>query len=316
LSYDEKYQLRHLAYQADMNIDPRHLAQLSAIVEEESFQLAAERMGLTQPAISRNMRGLEARLGSPLFERSGKRSLPTALAKRLARTGMAIRAAQSEAEMDASLMAEGKRGIVRIGAPPIVAGRYLTQILIQFLEEKPGWRVDLKVGLVPELRSMLSRGRVDIVSGPRDVMNADTGITVSPLVEARIGILCRVNHPLVHQTKVSPKHLQSHSWLAHSRDSLLRQQTEMALLESGVEKLDIVCEVGAISAALEIVSSTDLLTAMPVKMTLPHLEDRLKFLEFDHPLFHRPIGLSTRRNAQLDEGAKWLIDRFRCRGAT
>ena len=77
-----------------MKLDPKHLAQLSVIVEAGSFQSAADRLGVTQPALSRNMRALEGRLGTPVFKREGRRSVPNSLGLRLARNGLAIRLAE------------------------------------------------------------------------------------------------------------------------------------------------------------------------------------------------------------------------------
>jgi DNA-binding transcriptional LysR family regulator len=52
-----------------MKFDPRQLAHLSMVVEAGSFQAAADRLGITQPALSRNLKLLEERIGAPLFQR-------------------------------------------------------------------------------------------------------------------------------------------------------------------------------------------------------------------------------------------------------
>ncbi|PHP27707.1 LysR family transcriptional regulator [Limimaricola cinnabarinus] len=294
-----------------MKIDPRHLAQLAAILEAGSFQAAADELGLTQPALSRNMRMLEARLDAPIFERSGKRSLPTALGRRLARSGLAIRAAEEQAGVQASLWAEGRRGELRLGAPPIVSGRFLTKAISRFLVAHPSWTLDLQVGLVPELQAMLARGRIDLLIGPQSLVDQEARLDFEPLIDDRIGVLCRADHPLTRIDRLTARHLETQSWLVHSRGSLLRQQTEAALLAAGLEKIRIGCEAGATGSALEIVAATDLLTAMPVAMTCPYLEGRLTFLSFDHPLFRRPIGIMRRRGSVLDSGAQWLVEHLR-----
>ena len=125
-----------------MKLDPRHLAQLSAIVEAGSFQLAAERQGLTQSALSRNMKTLEDRLGTPLFQRDGRRSEPNGVALRLAKSGLAIRMAQEQASGHADNIASGEAGELRLGAPPIVAGKYLTDVLASFINENPSCTMD------------------------------------------------------------------------------------------------------------------------------------------------------------------------------
>ncbi|WP_415404639.1 LysR family transcriptional regulator [Tateyamaria sp. SN3-11] len=289
-----------------MKLDPKHLAQLSIIVEAGSFQTASDRIGLTQPALSRNMKALEERLGAALFNRDGRKSVPNALAHRLARNGQAIRLAEEQAGVLAEQSARGAVGELRIGAPPIVAGRFLSTSLAQFMRENPDCVVELRTGLVYELRSMVERGQVDVVFGPNSLAEPSDGLEFQPIIDDRVGILCRVDHPLTRLKRVMPSDLKDHSWLAHSRGSLLRQQTESAMVASGVGVMRIVCETDSIRSVLEIIASTDLITTMPRATTRPYLEDRLSFLSFDHPQFHRPLGAIVRAQSQRNP----VIDRF------
>jgi len=279
-----------------MKLEPKHLAQLSVIVEAGSFQSAADRLGLTQPALSRNMRALEGRLGAPVFKRDGRRSVPNSLGLRLARNGLAIRLAEEQASIVADQSAKGSVGELRIGAPPIVAGRFLTQALSRFITQNPNCAVELRTGLVHELRSMLERGQIDVVLGPQSLADPAEGLEFVPLIDDRVGILCRMGHPLTAREVIMPSDLEAQVWLAHSRGSLLRQQTEAAMIASGVKSMQIVCETDSIRSVLEIVSDTDLITTMPKATTRPYLEDKLVFLSFDHPQFHRPIGSIRRRD--------------------
>lgn len=281
-----------------MNLDPRHLAQLSIIVEAGSFQTAADRLALTQPALSRNMRTLEARLGAPIFLREGRRSVPTDLGMKLARTGLSVRIAEEQASMAATQAAAGSTGELRIGAPPIVSGRFLTDTLSEFIVTNPNCVVEVRTGLVHELRSMLERGQIDIVFGPQSAADPVAGLEFTPLIDDHVAIVCRVDHPLARTGKIMASDLMAQRWLAHSRGSLLRQQTEAAMIASGVHNIQIACETDSIRAALEIVAATDLISTMPVETTSSYLEDRLVFLDFDHPQFHRPLGAIQRGNVQ------------------
>src|SRR5437899_11428816 len=60
-----------------MLMDTRQLAAFCAVVERKSFSQAAERLGVTQPAVSLQIRSLEERLGQRLLDRSGRRVEPT-----------------------------------------------------------------------------------------------------------------------------------------------------------------------------------------------------------------------------------------------
>ena len=280
-----------------MKLDPKHLAQLSVVVEAGSFQSAADRLGLTQPALSRNMETLEARLGAALFRRDGRRSIPNSLGMRLSRNGLAIRLAEEQAGIVADQTVQGSVGELRIGAPPIVAGRFLTNVLSKFMRENAFCSVELRTGLVHELRSMLERGQIDIVLGPQSLANPAEGLDFVPLIDDRVGILCRADHPLFEREVIMPSDLERQLWLAHSRGSLLRQQTEAAMVASGVASMQILCETDSIRSVLEIIADTDLITTMPKATTNPYLENRLRFLDFDHPQFHRPLGAIRRKEA-------------------
>lgn len=277
-----------------MKLDPKHLAQLSVIVEAGSFQSAADRLGMTQPALSRNMKTLEERLGATVFNRDGRKSVPNPLGLRLSRNGQAIRLAEEQASVVADQSAQGAVGELRIGAPPIVAGRFLSNAMARFIRDNPNCVVEMRTGLVHELRAMLERGQVDVVLGPQSLADPSIGLAFEHLMDDRVGILCRVGHPITKRGKVMAPDLESQVWLAHSRGSLLRQQTEAAMTASGVNSMHIVCETDSIRSVLEIVAATDLITTMPRATTQPYLEDRLTFLEFDHPQFRRPLGTIRR----------------------
>ena len=169
-----------------MKLDPKHLAQLSVIVEAGSFQSAANRLGTTQPALSRNMKALEARLGTPLFQREGRRSLPNSLALRLARNGLAIRLAEEQAGIVADQSAKGSVGELRIGAPPIVSGRFLSDAVTRFIKANPNCSVEIRTGLVHELRTMLERGQVDLVFGPERLAEPVDGLNFETVSNSAI----------------------------------------------------------------------------------------------------------------------------------
>lgn len=279
-----------------MYIDPRHLVQLSFIVESGSFQEAADRIGITQPALSRNIKTLEDRIGITLFDRTSRQAIPTDLGLKLAQSGVTIRAAEEQASHISKLASEGKTGTLRIGATPIIAGHFLTSRIVQFIKERPDCKVNLRVGLVHELRTMLDRAQIDMIIGPRELIDQSNTSTFTHLVDDRVGILCRLSHPILSLKSVRYEDLKRQRWILHSRGSMLRQQTESALLSMGIDKIDIAVETDSIQSVLEIVASTNLISSMPVESTSPYMRDDLTFLQLDHPQFYRPIGI-IRRNS-------------------
>lgn len=289
-----------------MRPDPRHLAQLSMIIEAGSFQNAAERLGLTQPALSRNIRILEERIGSQVLDRSSRKAVPTLLGAKMAELGYAIRIASEQADSLSNRASAGEIGEVRIGAPPIIAGHYMAARITRFMQENPGCRVELKVGLVHELRTMLERGQIDLVVGPRNLMDRGAPLEFRPILNDRVGILCRIGHPLCNRRSLDPGSLEHQTWVAHSRGSMLRQQTEAALIAMGIERLQIGFETDSIESVLEVVAATDMISTLPRLSTQPYLRDRLVFLDLDHELFSRPIGIISREDGAVNQA----VERF------
>src|ERR687885_1597208 len=97
-------------------MDTRQLAAFCAVVERKSFSEAAERLGVTQPAVSLQIRVLEERLGRRLLDRSGRRVEPTETGLRLYRS--ARRVLQAEEQLVEELAAEAAElhGPLAIGA--------------------------------------------------------------------------------------------------------------------------------------------------------------------------------------------------------
>lgn len=280
-----------------MKTDPRHLVQLSMIVEAGSFQTAADRLGMTQPSLSRNIKLLEGRIGARVFDRSTRRAVPTALGLRLAQHGLTIRIAEEQAAAYSYLAATGTAGELKIGATPIIADNFLSQRIARFVRDSPESHVELRVGLVHELRSMLMRGQIDLVVGPRNLAERVSELSFEPLIEERIGVICRVGHPLLELKRVGARELERQRWIAHSRGSTLRLQTEGALVAMGLEKIQIAVETDSIRSVLEIIETTDLISTMPREATRGLLRDKLCFLEADHAQFSRPMGIIERISA-------------------
>src|SRR5881396_3979557 len=98
-------------------MDTRQLTAFCAVVERQSFSQAADRLGVTQPAVSLQVRSLEKRLGQQLLDRSGRRVVPTEAGERLYRGAQRLLAL--EEQMLEEVASEGGgalTGVLSIGA--------------------------------------------------------------------------------------------------------------------------------------------------------------------------------------------------------
>ena len=145
-----------------MKLDPKASRATLGHRRGGSFQTAADRLGLTQPALSRNMKALETRLGATLFNRDGRKSVPNALGLQAGPQWSGHPAGRRTGQRSGRSVCQGAVGELRIGAPPIVAGRFLSSAVAKFIRDNPNCVVEMRTGLVHELRTMLERGQVDL----------------------------------------------------------------------------------------------------------------------------------------------------------
>src|ERR1700759_2660905 len=127
-------------------MDTRKLQAFCEVVERKSFSLAAERLGVTQPAVSLQVRSLEKRLGTQLLDRSGRRVEPTEAGLRFYRGAQRLLALEEEVVHDVSAEAEGDlTGILAIGASTGPGGVMLPRLLCEFAAEHPQLHVALTI---------------------------------------------------------------------------------------------------------------------------------------------------------------------------
>src|SRR3954451_23362864 len=114
-------------------MDTRQLVAFCEVVERRSFSLAAEKLGVTQPAVSLQVRSLEKRLGTQLLDRSGRRVEPTEAGLRLYRGAQRLLALEEQILDEVSGEAEGDlAGTLELGASTGPGGIVLAQLLCEF----------------------------------------------------------------------------------------------------------------------------------------------------------------------------------------
>src|SRR5919108_3028667 len=127
-------------------MDTRQLAAFCAVVEKRSFSQAAERLGVTQPAVSQQIRALEKRLGQRLLDRSGRRVEPTEAGLRLYRGAQRLLALEDQVlEEVAGVDQGGLSGTLAIGASTGPGGAVVPVLLAEFQQRHPGLSIALSV---------------------------------------------------------------------------------------------------------------------------------------------------------------------------
>lgn len=247
-----------------MIIDPRHLEQLAVIVEVGTLQQAAAKIGTSQPALSRMISTLEARIGMPLFERTTRPLTPTAIGLELSHQGRAIRTARLRAAEMVDFGAKGFFGVLKLGAPPFLCKSLMSEAVAGFLSARPNIRVDLIPDYHAGLMERIYLNQVDVIVGPsKFVDQGNSDLILETLFSDTIVVVGRADHPVMKLRKPSANDLTDVTWVGHSERSVLLSDMEDALRQLGIKKPRVAFQSESAGAVLELLKETDFLTVLP-----------------------------------------------------
>jgi DNA-binding transcriptional LysR family regulator len=144
----------------------RQLAYFDAVIREGGFTMAARQLHVAQPAISAQVKHLEAELGVILIQR-GTRPLALTPAGELFQVhARQILARVEAARLEMAGLSAVTKGTVRIGATPVLGAFNLAAAMASFRLRYPGVAMTLRSGLLEELLAQLDAGTLDVVIGP------------------------------------------------------------------------------------------------------------------------------------------------------
>ena len=247
-----------------MKLDPRHLVQLASILDSGTLRVAAERLGTTQPALSRTIAMMEERLGVLLFERNRRPLTPTDTCIELAAFGHTIRGAAERADVLSRQIIVGQYGTIRVGAPPFFCDQLLSRIIGKFTLTHPEIRVMLRADYFPALAKEMTNHRLDLIIGPFELLERQKGLAVERLPHNRYVIVCRPGHKLAGRKRITTADLQAATWVGHASESMLSSDMKGTLADLGVDQLNIVFESNSAGALLTIVRQSDYLSMLPL----------------------------------------------------
>ncbi len=177
----------------------KHLAHWLALAETGSFSRAAEKLHITQSALSRSIQVLEEDLGGPLVDRVGKKNELTPLGRSVLERARRIVHEAQELKQGAALLQQGGMGSLRVGLGSGPGAMLMTPWLKYMAEHHPSVQVAVSRGST-ELQLMQLRERqLDVlVVDVRRVATAPD-LNMAHIVELRAGFVCRRGHPILAQ---------------------------------------------------------------------------------------------------------------------
>jgi DNA-binding transcriptional LysR family regulator len=225
-------------------MDTRQLRAFCEVVERRSFSQAAERLGVTQPAVSLQVRALEKRLGTQLLDRSGRRVEPTESGLKLYRSAQRLLALEEEIEGELADEATGELGgTLEIGASTGPGGVVLAQLLCQFAEAHPRINVALSVFDTQTVVERVAERTLEL--GVVGAAPRHRGVEYEPFLRDTVVLACPPGHAFADRT-VTLEQLKGEQLIVMQDGAGVRQMIEDELRGAGMRlrDLDVRLELG------------------------------------------------------------------------
>ncbi len=268
-----------------ISLEVRHLKLITAVAEEGGVTRAANRLHLTQSALSHQLRDIESRLGASLFLRMNKKMILTQAGERLLSSARGILGELQHVEEDIRQIALNREGVLRISTECYTCYHWLPTALKSFHEVFP--RVEVRIVAEATRRPVqaLLDGKLDLAITSTVVRNRK--LCFKPLFRDEMVVILNPDHPLASRPYLAAKDFADQHLIVYSAPKEELTVFQKVLLPAGVLPRQV-SHVELTEAIIEMVKAGLGISVMAQWAVAPHLEaGTLRAMPLMKKGFHR-----------------------------
>ncbi|MEM8700844.1 MAG: pca operon transcription factor PcaQ [Pseudomonadota bacterium] len=280
----------------DRRIKFRHIQCFVEIAHERSLKLAADKLSLTQPAISKTLKELEEIIGASLMTRNRAGIALTKQGKVFLHFAQISLASLQQGLDGVEKEGEHARTTLKLGALPSVAASFIPPLIREFSDLAPNVLVKIMDGPHGYLIERLKLGELDLVIGRLGRPDSMEGVSFTQLYSERVDLVVRKGHPLLGNPDV--KRIVDWPVIYPPEGAAIRPLVERFMIANGVG--DIPHRIESVSGAFGrlYTRQTDAVWIISSGVVRTETADgSLVRLPFDSDITKGPVGLMTRPNA-------------------
>jgi LysR family transcriptional regulator, regulator for metE and metH len=233
-------------------LEVRHFSLVHEIASTGSVTRAAERLHLTQSALSHQLRDIESRLGLQLFLRLGKRMVITPPGERVLGAAKRVLDEIGRTEDDLRLMSQHGKGVLRLCTQCNTGYHWLPPLLQAFHRKYPGVDVQIMVNATDRPIEALLEGQIDLAVVTSEVN--DKRLLTSPLFDDELVAVVAPSHPFGTRTFIEPDDFTEEHLIIYTADRANSYIFSKVLGPAGVEPARV-SQVPLTEAILELVKA-------------------------------------------------------------
>lgn len=289
-------------------IDFNLLATLEVLLSERSVSRAAQRLGLSQPALSAQLSRLRALFGDPLFIPNHRGMTPTPVATQLQQPLYAALCQMRRVVSDARAFDPARDSFtVHIAGSDYVQSAMLLDFTLALRRRAPGLRIALHSLDSARLMAQMEKGEVDLaVLTPENIADS---LRSRPLFEDQYVLVARRGHPALRRTLDVRRFCELEHVMVSPRGGSFTTPVDDALEAMGLRR-QVVVSASTFHSVPELVERSDLVALLPVRLVNAHT-GRLRVLTPPLPVLGFSIHMAWHNRNHGDPAQRWLREQLR-----
>ncbi len=239
-----------IARQTEISL--QRLRLIVALAEEGSVTAAAKVVGMSQPALSQNLRVIERHYGFAFLMRAGRRTVLTMPARLVVEYARRILRLVDESDRAVSDLLHLRSGSLALGASTTPGTYLVPRVLAEFRVRHPDVELRLRIGDTREVARWVQAGTVDL--GVIGETAESHGLVITPFRRDELVVVSPLSHPLATVPRLDAEALAAHPLIVREVGSSTRETLERALRGAG-RALRVQFELGSTEAILHAVAA-------------------------------------------------------------
>lgn len=286
----------------------RQLEYFVAVCEELHFTRAAERLNISQPSLSQQIRLLEHNIGLPLFDRIGKKTIITESGHILLKYCYNVFHELAQARSAIGELQGLQRGSLKIGAIASVVNDLLPPAIVSFHQSYPQVELSLLGLSNGDIIHKLIQNELDL--GIIFYPSLQEELMVTYLYAERLAVAVPESHPLANEEEVMLESLHQAPLIALQKTDYLREYMDRIYKENNINPR-VVMELNNMDSIISMVEQGAGVTVLPLPYLQALKHAAIRVIPIADPSLTIKIGIAYRRNKYLCAASKVFMEQIR-----
>lgn len=290
--------------EGSLNLDIRELKYFTQIVNSANYSHAAERLYISQPALSKVIQKLEKELGYKLFQTVQRQQRLTEDGEQFYQQAMRVIRAYDDIEPSVRMAESSCRGKVFLGFPNVAGTSFFCELISEFSRLYPNIDLHIREEGAHRVMSEVESGDLDV--GCAILPVPQERFEVYPFVRDISALIVSTQHPLAKRTQITLPELKGENFVLLGTEFSTHHDICTALREAGVEP-----KIALLSSQwdfiIQMVRLNYGISFLPQSLFRRFSYPDIRLLEIDHLMRYEDLALITKKGRYLSRNARQLI---------